>query len=221
MSRRGRIGSRGSAPTAWSPGARKFDENDFPPRILRKSVLRQPVKSRAAKGQRRVFAGVRVRRRLLPNLGSRLTTSNSPFPRRLSARCSFPPRGRAAPWRLYSPVSACLTRSRTRGRLTGMQTPLDPQPRAKPRLAFIAHRGRTRRAIDLRNPDREARLASRRPAFPAMGTLALRRSTWDFWPGPVRAVVRHALRDRAATSYAARVIVTRRSRSREPPRRGR
>jgi hypothetical protein len=34
-------------------------------------------------------------------------------------------------------------------------------------------------------------------AFPATGTLAFRRSTWDFWPGPVLAVVRHSLRDRA------------------------
>jgi hypothetical protein len=36
-----------------------------------------------------------------------------------------------------------------------------------------------------------------RLAFPATGTLAFRRSAWDFWPGPVLAVVRHSLRDRA------------------------
>ena len=81
----------------------------------------------------------------------------------------------------------------------------------------------------------------------------LRRSTWDFWPGPVLAVVppslklrrasppelklghrshpsgtsceglsgqpRRSLRDRAP--FTARVIVTRRSRSRGPPRHGR
>ena len=73
----------------------------------------------------------------------------------------------------------------------------------------------------------------------------LRRSTWDFWPGPVLAVIgppsreasgdsnhpsetsceglsgqpRQTLRDRAP--FFARVIVTRRSRSREPLRRGR
>src|SRR5262245_10501572 len=41
---------------------------------------------------------------------------------------------------------------------------------------------------------------------------ALRRG--DFWPGPVLAVVRQSLRDRASTSYDARVIVTRRTRSR-------
>src|SRR5712691_4736445 len=39
----------------------------------------------------------------------------------------------------------------------------------------------------------------------------------DFWPGPVLAVVRHSLRDRAATLFAARVIVTRRSGSPGPP----
>ena len=41
---------------------------------------------------------------------------------------------------------------------------------------------------------------------------ALRRG--DFWPEPVLAVVRQSLRDRASTSYDARVIVTRRTRSR-------
>jgi hypothetical protein len=37
----------------------------------------------------------------------------------------------------------------------------------------------------------------------------------------VLAVVRQSLQDRAPTFFDARVIVTRRSRSREPPRRGR
>jgi hypothetical protein len=39
----------------------------------------------------------------------------------------------------------------------------------------------------------------------------------DFRPGPVLAVVRHSLQDRAATLFDARVIVTRRSGSRGPP----
>ena len=105
--------------------------------------------------------------------------------------------------------------------MTGMQTPLSiGKPEAEPALRSLRTTGRPGRDR-FAQTGREARLASRRLAFPAMGTLALRRSTWDFWPGPVLAVVRHALRDRAATSYAARVIVTRRSGSREPPRRGR
>ena len=103
--------------------------------------------------------------------------------------------------------------------MTGMQTPLSIRSRATPALRSLRTAGKPRRAIDLRN--RANPIASRRPAFPATETLALRRSTWDFWPGPVLAVVRHALRDRTATSYAARVIVTRRSGSREPPRCGR
>jgi hypothetical protein len=58
----------------------------------------------------------------------------------------------------------------------------------------------------------------RRPAFPARETPASRRSTVAILrPGPVLAVVRHSLRDRAPTSFDARVIVTRRTRSRGPP----
>ena len=58
----------------------------------------------------------------------------------------------------------------------------------------------------------------RRPAFPARRTPASRRSTVAILrPGPVLAVVRHSLRDRAPTSFDARVIVTRRTRSRGPP----
>jgi hypothetical protein len=36
--------------------------------------------------------------------------------------------------------------------MTGMQTPLDLRKPATTRLAFIAHHGRTRAAIDLRKP---------------------------------------------------------------------
>jgi hypothetical protein len=151
----------------------------------------------------------------LPTLRNSLLASHHHFLSTSLPSFRCPLEGRAERrWRLDAcdaPRSACHDRH--------ADASLDPQPRAKPRLAFIAHRGRTRRAIDLRN--RANPIASRRPAYPATGTLALRRSTWDFWPGPVRAVVRHALRDRVATSYAARVIVTRRSGSREPPRRGR
>ena len=101
----------------------------------------------------------------------------------------------------------------------------------------VPHIGQARHAV------------SRRLALHGDGKRSpLRRSTWDFWPGPVLAVVpirppslklrrtfgnrpsetsfeglsgqpRQSLRDRAP--FFARVIVTRRSRSREPPRRGR
>jgi hypothetical protein len=102
--------------------------------------------------------------------------------------------------------------------ITGAQTPLSIRSRANPPCVHCAPRADP--TCDRFAHIGQARSALRRLAFPATETLALRRSTWDFWPGPVLAVVRHALRDRAATSYAARVIVTRRSGSREPPRRG-
>jgi hypothetical protein len=58
-----------------------------------------------------------------------------------------------------------------------------------------------------------------RPAFPANRKRhASRRSTVAILrPGPVLAVVRHSLRDRTSTFFDARVIVTRRTRSRGPP----
>ena len=110
-----------------------------------------------------------------------------------------------------APVSACHDRHADASRLSANRaSPACDHcaPRADPACVSIrAHRA---------NPAlREA------SCVPSDGTLAFRRSTWDFWPGPVLAVVRHSLQDRAATSYAARVIVTRRSGSREPPRRSR
>ena len=64
------------------------------------------------------------------------------------------------------------------------------QARANARLAFVAHHREPVAAFDMRNPDQPARLcveascvARRRVRSP------LRRSTWDFWPGPVLAVV--------------------------------
>jgi hypothetical protein len=107
----------------------------------------------------------------------------------------------------------------SRHAMTGMQTPLSIDTGRHDRLAFIAHPGRARPAIDFRTSGKpEMREAS---CVPSDGTLAFRRSTWDFWPGPVLAVVRQSLQDHAPTSFDAWVIVTRRSRSREPPRRGR
>src|ERR1700681_1480909 len=95
---------------------------------------------------------------------------------------------------------------------------LDAQT-GRARLAFFAHHGRTRRAIDLRKPGKPG--LHEASCVPSDGTLAFRRSTWDFWRGRVLAVVRQSLQDRAPTLYDARVIVTRRSGSREPPRCGR
>jgi hypothetical protein len=107
----------------------------------------------------------------------------------------------------------------SRHAMTGMQTPHRFAQTGRTRLAFFAHHGRTRRAIDLRKPGKPG--LHEASCVPSDGTLAFRRSTWDFWPGPVLAVVRQSLQDRAPTSFDARVIVTRRSGSREPPRRGR
>ena len=121
-------------------------------------------------------------------------------------------------------------KTRVNALVTGMQTPLSIDADRHDRLAIIAHPGRARPAIDFRKPGKpgffshigQARHAcGETPCVPSDGTLAFRRSTWDFWPGPVLAVVRHPLQDRAPTVFDARVIVTRRSGSREPPRRGR
>jgi hypothetical protein len=129
----------------------------------------------------------------------------------------------------------------SRHAMTGMQTPLSDRhrpprppcdhcaPRASPACDRFPHIGQARRFFANRasptffrksgKPD--VRACGEASCVPSDGTLAFRRSTWDFWPGPVLAVVRQSLQDRAATFFAARVIVTRRSRSREPPRRSR
>jgi hypothetical protein len=115
--------------------------------------------------------------------------------------------------------------------MTDAQTPLDlRKPGQKPALRSLRTTGEPRAAIDLRKPGKpglcfphigQARHAVEASCVPSDGTLAFRRSTWDFWPGPVLAVVRQSLQDRAPTFFDARVIVTRRSGSREPPRRSR
>ena len=153
-------------------------------------------------------------------------------------------------WRLDAcdaPRSARHTRSRetrVNALVTGVQTPhRTTGPSKRARLAFVAHHRSPVAAFDMRRS--ASPICVEASCRPGEGTLAFRRSTWDFWPGPVLAVVRppspkasgirnhpsetsfeglsgqprHALRDRAA--YATRVIVTRRSGSREPPRRGR
>ena len=75
--------------------------------------------------------------------------------------------------------------------MTGGQTPHRFASLSRARLAFIAHprlpRGRVRYAAHSGQP---ARCAVRRPALPGDGKRSpLRRSTWDFWPGPVLAVI--------------------------------
>jgi hypothetical protein len=119
---------------------------------------------------------------------------------------SLPPReGRAERrWRsdaCEAPVSARHTRSRktrVNALLTDAQTPHRLAQTGKTRLAFIAHPGRARPAIDLRKPDKQARPAEA-SCVPCEGTLAFRRSTWDFWPGPVLAVVPPSLKLRRAS----------------------
>ena len=75
--------------------------------------------------------------------------------------------------------------------MTGLRTPHRFASLSRARLAFIAHprlpRGRVRYAAHSGQP---ARCAVRRPALPGDGKRSpLRRSTWDFWPGPVLAVI--------------------------------
>jgi hypothetical protein len=107
-------------------------------------------------------------------------------PRYSLLACSFacPPReGRAERrWRL----DACdAPRSARHDRRADAS--LDAQS-GRARLAFVAHRGRTRRAIDFTT--RASRPGLREAScVPSDGTLAFRRSTWDFWSGPVLAVV--------------------------------
>ena len=111
-------------------------------------------------------------------------------------------------------------KTRVNALVTGMQTPLSIDADRHDRLAIIAHLGRARPAIDFHKPGQPGLREA--PCVPSDGTLAssaLHRG--DFRPGPVLAVVRQSLQDRAAIVFDARVIVTRRSRSREPPQRGR
>ena len=89
--------------------------------------------------------------------------------------------------------------------MTDTQTPLDLRKPGRPALRSWRTTGEP--GVRSICANRENPACVRRLAFPATGTLALRRSTWDFWPGPVHAVVRHSLRDRAPTSFDARVIV--------------
>jgi hypothetical protein len=72
------------------------------------------------------------------------------------------------------------------------------QARAKPALRSLRTAGEPRAAIDLRKPGKpglcvphigQARHAVEASCVPSDGTLAFRRSTWGFRPGPVLAVV--------------------------------
>jgi hypothetical protein len=145
-------------------------------------------------------------RYLMPAIRPVLSLFTSVVPTRhsqlASSRSPPPVEGRAERrWRsdaCEAPVSARLTRSRNmREHACDRRAvaSLDQRKRAEagpmrslrmpgePGLRSISQTGRA----DLREA----------LAFPATGTLAFRRSTWDFWPGPVLAVVRHSLRDRA------------------------
>jgi hypothetical protein len=83
----------------------------------------------------------------LPTLRNSLLASHHLFLSSSLPSFRCPLEGRAERrWRLDAcdaPRSACHDRH--------ADASLDRPPRPKPRLAFIAHRGRTRRAIDLRN----------------------------------------------------------------------
>jgi hypothetical protein len=198
----------------------------------------------AAPSRRRLCRRVRGGRRPLPLISSYHSCASPHrtipfFWRRLGAGCFeffTPDRGACG-----APVALGCVRGTRLGAsyaftthvnalLTDAQTPLSIDTGRHDRLAFIAHPGRARPAIDFRKPGKPGffsqngqarRACGEASCVPSDGTLAFRRSTWDFWPGPVLAVVRRSLQDRAATSFDARVIVTRRSRSREPPRRSR
>jgi hypothetical protein len=76
-----------------------------------------------------------------------------------------------------------FTHPRVNALVTGVQTPHRTTARAaRARLAFVAHHGSPVAAFDLRKPGKPGlREASCRPGE---GTLAFRRSTWDFWPRP-------------------------------------
>ena len=83
--------------------------------------------------------------------------------------------------------------------MTGMLTPhRTTGPSKRARLAFVAHHESPVAAFDMR---RSGKPNLRRGAlrYPATGTLAFRRSTWDFWPGPVLAVVPPSLKLRRAS----------------------
>ena len=85
-----------------------------------------------------------------------------------------------------APVSACLTRSRktrVNALVTGMQTPHRFAQTGRTRLAFFAHHGRTRRAIDLRKPGNHP-ACMRRLAFPATGRSPFGAPRGISGPGP-------------------------------------
>jgi hypothetical protein len=107
-----------------------------------------------------------------------------------------------------APVSACHDRHADASR--------SAQARGRPALRSL----RTTGGLGLRSisANRASPTCGEAPCVPSDGTLAssaLHRG--DFRPGPVLAVVRHSLQDRAPTLFDARVIVTRRSGSRGPP----
>ena len=118
---------------------------------------------------------------------SHLTTSTNPFP--LTApwrRCfDFPPPTRGG----RSAGGARMhARHPSRRVMTDAQTPLSIRKPGEPALRSLRTTGEPRAAIDLRRPGNHPALREA-SCVPSDGTLAFRRSTWDFWPGPVLAVV--------------------------------